>query len=74
MSLFLKMEDRKVKQVLSGDWCQWVGGRYEKGFEGGWIWWKYVLTYENGKMGPGETILRMGGEEIKEYDDGGGSN
>jgi hypothetical protein len=26
--------------------------------------------YENGKMRPAETILRMGGEEIKENDGG----
>jgi hypothetical protein len=28
--LHFKMEDRKVKQVLSGDWCQWKGGKYKE--------------------------------------------
>jgi hypothetical protein len=28
--------------------------------EGGRIWWKYVLMYENGKMRPAETIPGMG--------------
>jgi hypothetical protein len=37
-------------------------------------WKYYVLMYENGKMRPVETILRMGGEEIKENDGGGEYN
>jgi chitinase len=27
---FSKMEDRKVKQVLSGGWHQWEGGGYKE--------------------------------------------
>jgi hypothetical protein len=34
MSFFKKMEDRKVKQVLSGGWYQWQrGGHKERGKE-----------------------------------------
>jgi hypothetical protein len=34
---------------------------------GGLIWWEYyVLMYENGKMRPAETILRMGERKDKE--------
>jgi hypothetical protein len=41
-------------------------------FEGGQTWWKYyVLTYENGKMRPIETILRSGSERITENGGGG---
>jgi hypothetical protein len=28
--LFSKMENRKVKQVLSGGWYQWEGGKYKE--------------------------------------------
>jgi hypothetical protein len=28
--LFIKMNDRKVKQVLSGGWYQWEGGGYKE--------------------------------------------
>jgi hypothetical protein len=34
----------------------------------------YVLTYENGKMRPVETIPEMGGGGIKENDGGGEFN
>jgi hypothetical protein len=27
---FLKMEDRSINQVLSGDWYQWDRGGYEE--------------------------------------------
>jgi hypothetical protein len=37
---------------------------------GGRMWWKYIVMHENGTMRPVETILRMGGEEIKENDGG----
>jgi hypothetical protein len=38
---------------------------------GGCTWYKYyVLMGENRKMSPVETILRMGGERIKENDGG----
>jgi hypothetical protein len=33
----------------------------------------YALMHENGKMRPVETVLRMGGREIKESDGGGES-
>jgi hypothetical protein len=33
------------------------------------MWWNdHILTYENGKMSPVETILRMGGSGVKEND------
>jgi hypothetical protein len=28
--LFSKMENRKIKQVLSGGWCQWEGRGYKE--------------------------------------------
>jgi hypothetical protein len=34
------------------------------------MWRKYVLVYENRKLSPTETVLRMEGERIKEYDEG----
>jgi hypothetical protein len=38
------------------------------------MWWEYyVLMYENSKVKPVETILRMGGGRIKENDGGGQS-
>jgi hypothetical protein len=55
--------------------CGWVvtsskGEDIRKGV-GEWLEWKYyVLTYENGKVRPVETIPRMGGWRIK--NDGGG--
>jgi hypothetical protein len=33
MSFFSKMEDRKVKQFLSGDWYQWEGKDIRKGYK-----------------------------------------
>jgi hypothetical protein len=53
-----KKEDRNINQVLSGGWCQGEGEDIRKG----WKWWEYyVLMYENGKMRPVETILRIVG-------------
>jgi hypothetical protein len=28
--LFSKTKDKKVKRVLSGDWCQWEWAKYRK--------------------------------------------
>jgi hypothetical protein len=54
-----KTKDRKIKWVLSGGLVPMGWGRYRE-------WVKnmveyYVLMYENGKMRPVETILRIGG-------------
>jgi hypothetical protein len=68
--LFSKMEDGKVKQVhpICG-FIQWEGRGYkdrvQKSEYGG------NIMYENGKMRPVETILRIG-EEGDKGDDGGG--
>jgi hypothetical protein len=56
------MEDRKVKQVLSGVGTRgWGGGYKERVNEGKWYKY-YVLMYGNGKMRPVETILGSGEE------------
>jgi hypothetical protein len=62
------MENRKVKQVLSGVGTSGKGDIIRKACRG-LIWWEYyVLMYENRKMRPVETISGMGGGRIKEND------
>jgi hypothetical protein len=58
-------EDRKVKLVLSEGWYQWEGGRYKERVN---MVKYYVFLYEYEKIRPVETILGMGGREIKEND------
>jgi hypothetical protein len=62
------MKNRKIKQVLSQGWYQWGRGRrLQRKDAGGQIWWKYcALMYENGKMRPAGTILRMGDGDKRE--------
>jgi hypothetical protein len=38
-----------------------MGSTFGKGVRE-WIWWKYVLMYENGKMRPVETVPGKGKE------------
>jgi hypothetical protein len=61
------MENRKVKQVLSGGWHQREGEDIRKGC--GRVTMVQILCrmYVNGKMRPVETIPGMG-EGIKEND------
>jgi hypothetical protein len=49
------MKEKKVKQVLSGDWCQWEEGGH-KGRQKEY----YGLMYKNGTMKPADAVLRMG--------------
>jgi hypothetical protein len=68
--LFSKMENRNMKQLLSG-----VGssGRREdgrKGFRRMNVVNYYILVNENGKMRHVETIPGIGGGEIKGNDGG----
>jgi hypothetical protein len=64
------MEDSKVKQVLSGGWHQWEGEGYKVKIWESVCWKYYVLTHENGKVKPVQTILRTGIGGIKENDGG----
>jgi hypothetical protein len=68
------MENRKVKQVLSGGWHQYLWGIQGKGVGGGISWKYYVPMNENGKMRPVESILGIGERGIKENDGGGEFN
>jgi hypothetical protein len=62
LSFFLpKIEDRKVKQVLSGGWHQWEGEDIRKGCRRVNMVEYYVLRYKNGKMRPVESLPGMGG-------------
>jgi hypothetical protein len=57
---FSKMEDRKVKQVLSGGWYhQKEEEDIRKGCRRVNMVEYDVLMYENGKIRPAETIPRM---------------
>jgi hypothetical protein len=47
---------RKVKQVLSGGWHQWEGGRYKERVQEVNMVEYYALMYENGKMRPVENV------------------
>jgi hypothetical protein len=60
MSFFKKMEDRKVKQVLSRGRYQWEGKDIRKGCKRVNMLEIHALTYENGKMRTTETISGMG--------------
>jgi hypothetical protein len=60
-------------KVLSGGWNQWEWEGH-KGRRRANMVKTYVLMYENEKMRPVETILRMGGRRIKENDGGGEFN
>jgi 3-mercaptopyruvate sulfurtransferase SseA len=56
------MEDRKVKQILSGGWHQWEWEGYKE--KANMVKKeKYVFMYKNGKMRPVETISGMGGKD-----------
>jgi hypothetical protein len=63
------MEDRKVKQVLSGGTSR-RGKDIRKGCGRVNMVEMFCHMYENGKMRPTETILRTGKGGIKENDDG----
>jgi hypothetical protein len=61
------LENRKVKQVLSGRLVPGGRGNISKGCRRVEY---YTLMYENGKMRPVETIPGMGVGGIKENDGG----
>jgi hypothetical protein len=54
------MENRKVKQVLSGVWYQWEAEAVRKGCRRVNMVEYYVLMNENGKTRPAETIPGAG--------------
>jgi hypothetical protein len=59
------MENRKVKQVLSGHWYQWKEGGYKER-----VWEGDYGGNKSGTMRIVETILRMEEGEIKENNEG----
>jgi hypothetical protein len=64
--LFIKSENRRAEQVLSGGLVPVGEGRLWGEGVGGWIWSKYcVHVYVSGKMRPAETIPGMGGRGNK---------
>jgi hypothetical protein len=65
------LENRKVKQVLSGGWQQWDGEEIRKGCTRENMMEYYVPVHENGKMRPVEIISGMGEGKIKENGGGG---
>jgi hypothetical protein len=65
---FFKNKGQKVKHVPSGGWYQWEGRGYKKGVKEG-EHGRNTMMYKNGKIKPGETILRRE-DEIKDNDEG----
>jgi hypothetical protein len=72
--LFSRTENRKVKQILSGGWHQWDGGKHKERCRRVNMVEYSVLMYENGKMRPVDTTPGMGERGIKENDGGGEFN
>jgi hypothetical protein len=61
-----KMENKKTKWVLYGDWYQWEGGRYKKRVKEAEYSGNIMHSCMNGKMRSVESIPGVRGEENNE--------